>query len=157
MCIWGARAKFIHACVAAPSPSFPSSDINMWANAVRQLLLENPQQSLAVTTWECSSEGHALHCDYKQHGGKRATSPASLMFCAMLKILKASSFGWGRHLQPQSTVAVLFFYIFFSCHSHFLIAVNISEGRRCAEKIWWWQYKTVMAGAARGESNVQKP
>lgn len=50
-----------------PLSSFPSSDINIWANAVRQLLVENPQQSLAVTTWECSSEGPALHCDYKQH------------------------------------------------------------------------------------------
>lgn len=43
--------------------SFPSFDINIWANAVRQLLGKNPQQSLAVTTWECSSEGYALHCD----------------------------------------------------------------------------------------------
>lgn len=55
-----------------PSSSFPSFDINIWTNAVRQLLVENPQQSLAVTTWECSSEGHALHCDYKQHRECRA-------------------------------------------------------------------------------------
>lgn len=63
--------------------SFPSSDINIWANAVRQLLVENPQQSLAVTTWECSSEGHALHCDYKQQSesGESMMPRSSCLAC----------------------------------------------------------------------------
>lgn len=50
-----------------PLSSSPSCDINIWANAVRQPQVENPQKSLAITAWECSSEGHALCGDYKQH------------------------------------------------------------------------------------------
>lgn len=131
-----------------PSSSFPSSDINIWANAVRQLLVENPQQSLAVTTWECSSEGHALHCDYKQHRESRdhdATIklPCKCLWCFcfffMLEIfwLLFFVFFFPKQLRSfklwlaqatfwswwQKTVALL-------CHSHSIIAVNISEGRR---------------------------
>lgn len=86
--------SFTHLCgtnlLRVAASSFPSFDINIWANAVRQLLVENPQQSLAVTTWECSSEGYALRCDYKQQKDSRAndavtelTLLASLLFrCA---------------------------------------------------------------------------
>lgn len=75
-----------------PSSSFSSSNINILANAVRQLLAENPRQSLAATTWECSSEGHALRCNYKQHrecGDHDSTtaSSSSLMCFVMLQIL----------------------------------------------------------------------
>lgn len=53
------------------SSCFPLSDINIWENALRQLLAEKPHKSLAVTTWERSSEGHAFHWDYKQHRESR--------------------------------------------------------------------------------------
>lgn len=174
-----ALAKFIHARVAlvcgtnlqrVPPPSFPSSDINIWANAVRQLLVENPRQSLAVTTWECSSEGHALHCDYKQHresGGHDATIELPLLrlwcFFVMLQILRGGVFFFSEQFSgfklwlveasaatfwswSQKTVAVL-------CHSRWIIAVNISEGRR-----YWTDLmaavKTVMTGSVQEESNV---
>lgn len=152
-----------------PSSSFPSSDINIWANAVRQLLVENPQQSLAVTTWECSSEGHALPCDYKQHReseGHDATMelPLQRLWCFLLcykyweevffvpeqfrgfklwlvQASAATFWSWS-----QKTVAVL-------CHSRWIIAVNISEGRR-----YWTDLmeavKTVMTGSVEEESNA---
>lgn len=104
-------------------PLLPSSDINIWANAVRQLLVEKPQQSLAVTTWECSSEGNALPCDYKQQRESGGTAKPRLscclacvsdaFFCCATNFLtffylfffqincEASSCGRRRHLQPH--------------------------------------------------------
>lgn len=150
-----------------PSSSFSSSDISIWVNAVRQLLVENPQQSLAVTTWECSSEGRALHCNYKHRKSRDWDATIQLprqcwkysvvffffnggnvwdFFPKQLKGFKrrpARATFWSR---SQKTAAVL-------CHSHSIIAVNISEGRR------YWRdlmeaVKTVMTGTVKEESNV---
>lgn len=98
--------------------------------------MKNPQQSLAVTTWECSSEGHALHCDYKQHRERGGTimPRSSHLACVSDVFLYASNtptFLWGSFSEQlwgfklwraqasaatfwswsQKTVAVL-------CHSH---------------------------------------
>lgn len=125
--------------------SFPSSDINIWANAVRQLLVENPQQSLAVTTWECSSEGHALHCDYKQQSESgesmmpRSSCLACLcdVFCYATNIqifffshnnCEASCCGQRRHLQRHFDHDCKRRWLFYAIHT--IIAVNISGGRR---------------------------
>lgn len=129
--------------------SFPSSDINIWANSVRQLLVENPQQSLVVTTWECSSEGHALHCDYKQQsesgGCMMPRSSCLACLCGVFLLCykysdfffflffphnncEASCCGQRRDLQPHFDHDCKRRWLFYAIHT--IIAVNISEGRR---------------------------
>lgn len=151
-----------------PSSSFPSFDINIWTNAVRQLLVENPQQSLAVTTWECSSEGHALHCDYKQHRECRAHDATIVLprrhfwcFCYPTNIQGFFFFSeqlWGFMLWLVEASAVPFWSwshktVAVLCHSHSIIAVNISEGWRYQTDLMK-AVKTVITGTVKEESNV---
>lgn len=158
----GAGAACVHACVARLCdtnfqrvPLFSSSDINIWANAVRQLLVENPQQSLAVTTWECSSEGHALHCDYKQHReSRRALMPRSsflacvsdvFLLCCKYSVIVVLFFlpccclsrAICERLQAVASTGIWSHILIIIaktvavlCHSHSVIAVDTSEGGR---------------------------
>lgn len=153
VCIWE-PGLFTHVVLLCgtnlqrvPFSSFPSSDINIWANAVRQLLEENPQQSLAVTTRECSSEGHTLQCHYKQHkdGGKATTELPPLPFSCVLLccILWGFFFRTTVRLQAVASASICSHtLIMITNHSHPLMSFTQYNCRLKVggtEEIWWRQ------------------